>query len=192
MPSWTHIHLMLNHVPVVGIAVPIVFLLIDRARKNRGLEWLSLQMFVVVALLTIPVYLTGSPASHYMREMPGISRDLIHRHSDAADFAFWAMEALGALSLGALYKFRDSATVPQRFSSVLLLIALTTLGLMVWTANLGGKIRHPEIAEAGSPGSAVIFSLPPARIQHLAGWKCVAICDKDKITVGGLVSSAAL
>jgi hypothetical protein len=150
MPSWTHIHLMLNHVPVVGIAVPIVFLLIDRARKNRGLEWLSLQMFVVFALLTIPVYLTGSPASHYMREMPGISRDLIHRHSDAADFAFWAMEALGALSLGALYKFRESATVPQRLSSVLLLIALTTLGLMIWTANLGGKIRHPEIAQAGS------------------------------------------
>lgn len=50
---------MLNHVPVIGLAVPIVLLLTDWVRKNQKLEWLSLQMFVVFALLTIPVYLTG-------------------------------------------------------------------------------------------------------------------------------------
>jgi hypothetical protein len=166
MPSWTHIHLMLNHIPVIGFAVPIVFLLIDRARKNRRLEWLSLQMFVVFALLTIPVYLTGSPASHYMREQPGISREIIHRHSDAADFAFWAMEALGVLSLGALYKFRDAATIPPRLNNVLLVIALATLGLMIWTANLGGKIRHPEIAGAGArTGFTGDIFFDDARIQ---------------------------
>jgi hypothetical protein len=76
--NWTHIHLVLNHVPLIGSGVPIVFLLIDRARRNRKLEWLSLQMFVVFAVLTNPVYLTGSPASHQMREMPGVSRETIH------------------------------------------------------------------------------------------------------------------
>ncbi len=105
MLNWNHIHLMLNHVPVIGLAVPIAFLLTDWVRKNRKLEWLSLQMFVVFAVLTIPVYLTGSPASHKMREMPGISRETIHRHSNAADFAFWTMEGLGAFSFCALYSF---------------------------------------------------------------------------------------
>ena len=85
MLDWTHIHLMINHVPVIGLAVPIAFLLIDRVRNNRKLEWLSLQMFVVFAVLAIPVYLTGSPASHKMRELPGISLEIIHRHSNAAD-----------------------------------------------------------------------------------------------------------
>jgi len=146
MLNWTHIHLMINHVPVIGLAVPIALLLIDRVRKNQKLEWLSLQMFVVFAVLTIPVYLTGSPASHKMREMPGISQEVIHLHSSAADFAFWAMEGLGAFSLGMLYKFRSSATVPPRLTAYVLALALTTLGLMIWTANLGGKIRHPEIA----------------------------------------------
>jgi hypothetical protein len=146
MLDWTHIHLMINHVPVIGLAVPIAFLLIDRVRKNRKLEWLSLQMFVVFALLTIPVYLTGSPASHKMREVPGISLEIIHRHSNAADFAFWTLEGLGALSLWTLYKFRSSAAVPPRLTAALLALALTALGLMIWTANLGGKIRHPEIA----------------------------------------------
>jgi hypothetical protein len=135
---------MINHVPVIGLAVPITFLLVDWLRKNRKLEWLSLQLFVVFALLAIPVYLTGSPANHRMREMSGISRDAIHRHSNAADFAFWTMEGLGAISLGALYKFRSSQAVPPRVTSALLALALVALGLMIWTADLGGKIRHSE------------------------------------------------
>jgi hypothetical protein len=95
--TWTHIHLMLNHIPVIGVAVPITLLLTDWVRKSRKLEWLSLQMFVVFALLTIPVYLTGSPAHRQMRTMPEISQDAIQRHCNAADFAFWTMEGLGRI-----------------------------------------------------------------------------------------------
>jgi uncharacterized membrane protein len=158
MPNWTHIHLMINHVPVIGLAVPITLLLIDWVRKNRKLEWLSLQMFVVFALLAIPVYLTGSPASHRMREMPGISRDAIHRHSNAADFAFWTMEGLGAISLFALYKFWSSEAVPPRITTALLALALVALGLMIWTADLGGKIRHSE-DESSSATANFVFQL---------------------------------
>jgi hypothetical protein len=145
MLNWAHIHLVLNHIPVIGIGVVIAFLLAGSVRGSRELEWVSLQMFVALALLTIPVYLTGSPASHQMRELPGVSRETIHQHSSAADFAFWTMEALGAFSLGALVKFRVPAAVPARLIAALLALALAVLGLMIWTANLGGRIRHPEI-----------------------------------------------
>jgi hypothetical protein len=155
MLNWTHIHLMINHLPVIGLAVPIALLLVDRARKNRKLEWLRLQMFVVFALLAIPVYLTGSPANHKMREMPGISRDAIHRHSNAADFAFWTMEGLGAISLFALYKFRSSQTAPPRLAAALLVLALVTLALMIWTADLGGKIRHSQEEASIAAGDVV-------------------------------------
>ncbi len=166
MLNWTHIHLMVNHVPVIGLAVPIVFLLTDWVRKNRKLEWLSLQMFVAFAVLTIPVYLTGSPASHKMREMPGISRETIHRHSSAADFAFWTMEGLGALSLCALCKFRRSASIPSRLTAALLALAVTALGLMIWTANLGGKIRHPEIGASGAVEHLGLVSQRTSSPQH--------------------------
>jgi hypothetical protein len=141
---------MLNHIPVIGVAVPITLLLTDWVRKSRKLEWLSLQMFVVFALLTIPVYLTGSPAHHQMRAMPEISQDAIQRHCNAADFAFWTMEGLGALSLFALYKFRVSEAVPPPLTVTLLGLGLLTLGLMIWVANLGGKIRHSEIAASSA------------------------------------------
>src|ERR1700694_4162605 len=110
---------MLNHIPVIGLGRVIAFLLAGRVRGSRELEWVSLQMFVALALLTIPVYLTGSPASHQVGDLPGVSRETIHRHSSAADFAFATMEALGALSLGALVKFRRTAAVPARLTAAL-------------------------------------------------------------------------
>jgi hypothetical protein len=148
--NWAHIHLVLTHIPVIGIGVVIAFLLAGLARRSREIKGVSLQMFVVLALLCIVVYLTGSPASHQMREMPGISRDTIHHHSSVADFAFGTMEVLGTLSLGALVKFRSSAAIPTRFMTALVALALVVLILMIWTANLGGRIRHSEIGASSA------------------------------------------
>ena len=147
--NWAHIHLMLTHIPVIGIGAIIAFLLLGRLRRTREVEWVSLQLFVALAVVSIAVYLTGSPASHQMRQLPGISQDVIHRHSTAADIAFWSLEVLGALCLAAIVKFRSAAEIPERFINALLALALVVLILMVWTANLGGKIRHPEIGTFG-------------------------------------------
>ena len=146
MVNWAHVHLILTHVPVIGIAAIAAFLVVGRLRGSREIEWVSLQLFVTLAIVSIAVYLTGSPASHQMRELPGISRDVIHQHSSAADFAFWSLEILGAASLGAMVKFRSPADVPKRVINVLLALAVVVLILMTWTANLGGRIRHPEIS----------------------------------------------
>ena len=143
--NWAHVHLMLTHVPVIGIGAILAFLLVGVLRGSREIEWASLQLFEALALLSIVVYLSGSPANHQVRDLPGFSRSVIHRHSTAADFAFWSLEILGALSLGALYRFRNSMSVPPRFVTVLIVVGFVVMVLMAWTANLGGKIRHPEI-----------------------------------------------
>jgi hypothetical protein len=148
--NWAHVHLLLTHIPVIGIAAIIAFLVTGKIRGSREIEWASLQLFVALALLSIVVYLTGSPANHQMRDLPGISREVIHRHSTAADFAFWSLEVLGALCLAALYKFRTAEAVPSREITVLLALALAVFFLMAWTANLGGKIRHPEIGASSA------------------------------------------
>ena len=145
MVNWAHVHLVLTHVPVIGIAAIIAFLVVGKLRGSRDIEWVSLQLLVALAIVSIAVYLSGSPASHQMRELPGISREVIHRHSSAADFAFWALEILGAASLGAIVKYRSPADVPKSVMNVLLALAVVVLILMTWTANLGGRIRHPEI-----------------------------------------------
>lgn len=143
--NWAHIHLVLTHIPVIGIGAIIVVFAAGRLRRSQEIERLSLQMFVALALLSVAVYLTGSPANHQMQQVPGVSRENIHRHSQAADFAFWSMEALGALSLASMVKFRRTVPIPNRILTATLVLALIVFALMLWTAGLGGKIRHPEI-----------------------------------------------
>jgi hypothetical protein len=146
--NWAHVHLILTHIPVIGVGAILAFLLVGVIRGSREIEWVSLQLLVALALVSIAVYLSGSPANHQVRDLPGFTRSVIHRHSTAADFAFWSLEILGMLSLGALYRFRVAEAVPARFITVLLVVGLVVLLLMGWTANLGGKIRHPEIGTA--------------------------------------------
>src|SRR4029077_3347019 len=109
---------------------------------------------------------TGSPAHRQMRTMPEISQDAIQRHCNAADFALWTMEGLGAFSLFSLCKFRSSEAVPPPLTAALLGLALLTLGLMIWVANLGGAIRHSEIAASSATEHFVlVFTRRPISLE---------------------------
>ena len=53
--------------------------------------------------LTIPAYLTGDPAGHAVKGLPGVAENLIHEHDEVRRaYAFTAMSVLGLLSLAGL------------------------------------------------------------------------------------------
>jgi uncharacterized membrane protein len=144
-----HIHLMLNHVPVLGTLFGLVLLAWGLMRHNDSLQRAALLTFTVVALIAIPVYLTGEPAEDAVEHLAGTAESAIEPHEDAALVSFVAMELLGALALGALLLSRT------RFNPALvvrgaLAVAIITGGLMAWTANLGGRIRHSELQQAAT------------------------------------------
>jgi len=60
--NWAHIHLSLNHLPVVGIIFGVLLLLLALLRKSEELKRVSLGVFVLTALIALPVYFTGEPA----------------------------------------------------------------------------------------------------------------------------------
>jgi hypothetical protein len=97
------------------------------------------------SVLAVPVYLTGEPAEHLVEHLPGVTKPAIEQHEESAEAAFIAVLVLGIAVLGALGFFRGPRPIPHWFGVVSLVIALATCGLMLRTANLGGKVRHTEI-----------------------------------------------
>ena len=97
-----------------------------------------------MALLAIPAYVTGEPAEEIAEKLPGVSEQVIDPHEDAAKLALGATLAVGAVALAGLVAFRARA-LPLAFSLGLLALAVVAAGTLGWTANLGGRIRHPEI-----------------------------------------------
>ncbi len=100
--SWGHLHLLLNHVPVIGTLLGLLLLLVAFGRKNEELKKVTLGLFVLIALVTVPVYLTGEPAEEMVENIPGVSEAMIERHENAALFSLIAVEVGGIIALAGL------------------------------------------------------------------------------------------
>jgi len=148
-----HLHLMLNHFPVVGLVFALALLGWGALRKNPSLTKAGFAALVVVALLAIPAFLTGEPAEKVSEPLPGVSHPIIEQHEDVAKIALIATLVAGVAALAGLWLARGK-TVASWCASSVLLVALVAAGLMAWTANLGGQVRHTEIR-----GSAPVVSV---------------------------------
>ena len=154
--NFPHIHLLLNHIPVLGTAFAFALLAWALFRRSDDLRRAALAAFILVALLSIPTYLTGEPAGEMLvNQRAGVSSWQIERHDAAAEVALTAVLCLGGLALLLLGLEWKKVAVPRNVQWLTPVMALVVLALMAWTATLGGQIRHPELG-----GTAPRVELP--------------------------------
>lgn len=151
----THFHLLLNHLPVLGIAFGLGLLIFGLWRRSTELKKTALGVFVLVALATVPVYLTGEPAEDGVETLPGVSKPFMEQHEEATSTGFIAAGVLGVGSLTGLIWFRRGRVLPIWYGFATLGAALIVGALMAWVANLGGQIRHTEIRGSNSASTSV-------------------------------------
>jgi uncharacterized membrane protein len=140
-----HWHLLLNHVPVLGVWFALAWMLAALILRNAVMVRSSWVALIVCALAAIPVYLTGEPAEEIVEGLPGVSKAILEQHEDIGKIAFIGMEVLGALALGALaVSWRNEKWL--RPLAVTLVLLTTLCGAVLgYTAYLGGQVRHSEI-----------------------------------------------
>jgi len=151
-----HIHLLLNHFPTVGMIIGIGLFLLGLAGKSDDLKRASLVVFLGIALLALPTYMSGNAAQEMICKgqpkapctAPGVSKALIEKHEGAALLALMFMELTGAFAWLGLWKSRRAGHFPNAVLAAVALFSVATFGLMSQAANIGGEIRHPEIREA--------------------------------------------
>jgi uncharacterized membrane protein len=149
--STVHLHLLLNHVPVIGMIIGICLLAWALFRKDQGLARATLGLFAILAVVALATFLTGEPAEEAVEGLAGVTEGSIERHEEAVLLATIALGVLGTLSLGALVWLRRRP-LTRRVMALLLVVALVPAAAMAWTANLGGQIRHSEL-RAGTPAA---------------------------------------
>jgi uncharacterized membrane protein len=145
--NFAHLHLLLNHFPIIGTIVGLGLFLISLVGKNEDLRRASLIIFPAMALLALLTFFSGAGAQGAIKKIPGVSEALIERHQGAAMLALLFMELTGAFSLTALWKSQGTSR-PVRWNwslSAVLLFSVVTVGLMARVGTTGGDIRHPEI-----------------------------------------------
>lgn len=154
----THLHLALNHVPVIGLGFALLILSTGFVRRDGGMQKLGFITLVLIALVAFGVMQTGDAAEETAEHLPGVTEAVIEHHEEAARTAVVAVYVLGALALAGLVAFRSRPRVPGAFVVSALVATVLAAGLMARTANLGGQVRHTEIRAEGAGGGAAVVS----------------------------------
>ena len=140
-----HIHLLLNHFPTVGMVVGFGLFLLALLQRSEDLKRGGLAVLFVIALLSLPTYMSGYSAQKSVRGMPGVSQAVIDLHQRSALLALIVMEATGIVAWYGLWYSRRRVSLSPRITAAVILLAAATIGLMGSAANVGGEIHHPEI-----------------------------------------------
>ncbi len=142
--NFAHVHLIINHIPLIGIPIVLAFLGHGLWTKNASVQRFSLIILLGVALVVLPIYLTGEPAEEVVEHLPGVAESFIESHEDAGKFSLVFTLAAGAAAFLALW-FQKIESQRRLINLIVMGLAAIALLSLVYTANLGGKIRHTEL-----------------------------------------------
>jgi len=162
-----HIHLLLNHFPTIGFGIGLALFLVAIVGKNEEMKRTGLVIFFLIAALAIPAYMSGNAAEETLcapeQQCPeGVVPATIRAHEDAALIGFALMELTGFLAWLGLWQFRLLSRAPGWNTAAVLVLSLVTFAAMARAANIGGEIRHTEIAAAQATEPAPAAEPEPA------------------------------
>ena len=144
--SPAHLHLVLNHIPVLGtmLFAPLV-LVWGLLRRSRDVTQIGLVLAVLLAVTTIPIYLTGEPAEEQVENQPWFDERRVEAHEERAEAGLIAVLVTGAAALVMLWLARGGRAY-RRDGSIAVLVGLAVSASLFALAALdGGQIRHDEI-----------------------------------------------
>jgi hypothetical protein len=147
--SPAHLHLILNHIPVLGTTIfaPVI-LIWGLARHSRDITVTGLLLAVILAVTAVPTYLTGEPAEKQIENAPWFQESRVESHEEWAEAGLVAVLITGVIALVALWRARRAQPLTPVFTNLVLAGLVVSAVLFALAALTGGEIRHDEIRAA--------------------------------------------
>lgn len=140
-----HLHLILNHIPVLGGLATLILMGLAAFKENEAITKLALQCMVLIGIFSLATYFSGEPAEEVIEHLPGVTEAFISQHETFALYSLICTELLAVIGVIGLFSLRKNKTKIMEYWNSIAVIALFNAGLMMATANYGGEIRHTEI-----------------------------------------------
>lgn len=140
-----HLHLISNHAPLFGLIAGLLLIAWGSLRDSREVRIVSYVVFILSALAGGLAYLSGEASESLVEHMPGMSEAAIERHQEIATFAFGLICLTAVISIAALFAERGGAALRRGVVIALFVVAAISVGVVGYTASLGGQIHHTEI-----------------------------------------------
>ena len=138
------LHLMINTLPPVVSCLAAVAAGVGILWRSSDVRRFALFLMVAVPMLIVPVFFSGRASVVSIGNMPGVPLSLIGEHQDSVVWTWIICTVSACAALAALLVYRGK-DLPVRAVVVALALSLAADGLLLRTAHLGGRIRHPEV-----------------------------------------------
>lgn len=150
-----HLHLVVNHLPIIFPIVGVIILLISIFTKSDVSKRNAYIVFILGAVASVAAMATGEGAEDAIENIQGVSENLMHRHEEAAEIFAGMSYFLGAVSLlGFLTSYRNFS-LDKLMPVTILIVAGVSLYFAQEAGRTGGEIRHTEIRSGANIQSAV-------------------------------------
>lgn len=143
-----HLHIAINHIPVILIPTALLVLAAGVWRRSEAIFRTGIVIAWIGVLSGLATYLTGDPAADLVmatEKAQAKTLDPIVGEHDAS--AGWALGSAVLVAVAAGWAWYRKGLGREVTVPLLVLTALCT-AILGRTALLGGRIRHPE-ARAG-------------------------------------------
>ncbi len=166
-----HAHLLLVHLPIVGLLAALLPLAWAVARGDRTAAGLGLALAALFGAATPLVARTGEAAEERFEDGP-LALDAegarwLEVHEDRGEVAaVVASAAAAACAVGLVLLVRAPALPPRALAGAGAAACVFAFAALAWAGEAGGKIRHPEL-RGGATAAARLGGLDvPARGGH--------------------------
>jgi hypothetical protein len=138
------LHLVVNHVPVVGSLWVLLLLLFALIHPKRELSHVALTFTVLLGVSALPAFLTGGPAEELVEHLPRVVEETVEEHEEAGELALAVTLGAGLVGLiGMVWSARRPGSRTPLFLAWLAVAGAAAV--LAWTAHLGGRIQRPEL-----------------------------------------------
>jgi hypothetical protein len=154
LSSPEYLHILLNPLPVYGLAVGVLGLFLALLSRTRAARITALALVFVSTISAWPVYHYGKAGYDRVKAMADSEGDKWldehMRRGEQLIYVFYVVAALSVVAIAAEFKLLRSA-VPLAIAT--LILAIGNLGVGGYIAYAGGHVRHREFRFEPPPES---------------------------------------
>ena len=149
-----HLHMVVNHFPIIGTIFGLGILIAGVFMKNTVIKNVAYILFVVAAIFAAVSMATGEGAEEIAENLPSVTHQIIHEHEEMAEKLALVLYALGVISLlGLFLNFKHHAKAAT-VSYLALVVAIVGVFFGKQTGTTGGEVRHSEIRTSNASTNA--------------------------------------
>jgi hypothetical protein len=147
-----YLHVLLNPIPVYGLAIALFGLIAATYLRSRGGQLTALVLIFASALSVWPVVYHGDRAFDRVLSMADDDGQAwLKAHEHRADELIFVYYALALVSACAIFVPKKWPKAAQPLVIATMLLAVASLGAGSYIAYAGGKIRHREFRNGPPP-----------------------------------------